>query len=47
MSAEFWAIIGVGTVLWLTMIETNRKLDHLHTRLQNFWEEWLFPTRHD
>lgn len=45
MSAEFWAIIGVGAVLWLTLLETNRHLAKLNTRLQNFWEEWLFPTR--
>lgn len=46
MSAEFWAIIGVGGLIWLALLDTKRKLDQVNTRLQNFWEEWLFPTRH-
>jgi hypothetical protein len=41
LSAEFWAIIGVGTVLFLTLVRTNEHLAETNRRIQGFGEEWI------
>jgi hypothetical protein len=41
LSAEFLAIIGVGTVLFLTLVRTNEHLAETNRRMQVFWEEWI------
>lgn len=45
MSAEFWAIIGVGLVIIGMLATTNAHLDKINTRLQNFWEDILDQRR--
>jgi F0F1-type ATP synthase membrane subunit a len=39
VSAEFWAIIGVGVCVLLALMKTNRELAETNRRLQNFWED--------
>jgi hypothetical protein len=39
VSPEFWAIIGVGAVLAMLLTGTNRELEQINRRLQNFWED--------
>ena len=43
MSAEFWALIVVGVVIWLTLYRINERLAETNRRLQTFWEEWVSP----
>ncbi|NYF31146.1 hypothetical protein HDC29_000705 [Sphingopyxis sp. JAI108] len=45
MSAEFWAIIGVGTIIFFTLLKTNDHLAETNRRLQTFWEHLLDQRR--
>lgn len=45
MSAEFWAIIGVGVMLFFMLAETNKQLAETNRRLQNFWEDTIDQRR--
>ena len=39
MSAEFWAIIGMGSLILLGMTKLYDQLAETNRRLQNFWED--------
>jgi hypothetical protein len=39
MSPEFWAIIGVGGALLVTILKTNEHLAEINGRLQTLWQE--------
>lgn len=39
MSAEFWAIIGMGSMILYGMTKLYDQLAEVNRRLQNFWED--------
>lgn len=45
MTATTWAIIGVGAVLWLTLVEISRRLERSNRLLEHIHDELNFANK--